>query len=105
MDWLGKMIGLPNAFLHSSTESTGGGVIQVSRPIPLYLFSYRRFFYQTTASEATLVALLAARKEVIRRTQGKSPDMSTTEINGRLVAYCSDQVIALISLIRLQVYL
>ena len=32
MDWLGKMIGLPSEFLHSTsnTTSAGGGVIQVT---------------------------------------------------------------------------
>ncbi|CAF1025894.1 unnamed protein product [Rotaria sp. Silwood1] len=73
MDWLAKMIGLPNDFLHSHADTTGGGVIQ------------------TTASEATLVALLAARKEVIRRIQTQFPYLSPAEINGRLIAYCSDQ--------------
>ncbi len=29
MDWLAKMIGLPNDFLHSHADTTGGGVIQV----------------------------------------------------------------------------
>jgi hypothetical protein len=33
MDWLAKMIGLPNDFLHSHADTTGGGVIQVSRRI------------------------------------------------------------------------
>jgi histidine decarboxylase len=30
MNWLGKMIGLPEEFLHSRVNSTGGGAIQVS---------------------------------------------------------------------------
>lgn len=29
MNWLGKMIGLPNCFLHLQSDSPGGGVIQV----------------------------------------------------------------------------
>jgi hypothetical protein len=33
MDWLAKMIGLPNDFLHSHADTTGGGVIQVSPKI------------------------------------------------------------------------
>ena len=37
------------------------------------------------------MALLAARKEVIRRVQTQFPYLSPAEINGRLVAYCSDQ--------------
>ncbi|EFN70383.1 Histidine decarboxylase [Camponotus floridanus] len=72
MNWLGKMIGLPEDFLHRPGGS-GGGVIQ------------------TTASEATLVCLLAARTRAIRDVQENEPDLLTTEINSRLVAYCSDQ--------------
>jgi hypothetical protein len=30
MNWLGKMIGLPEEFLHTRVTSTGGGAIQVS---------------------------------------------------------------------------
>ncbi|KAL6439038.1 hypothetical protein ACFW04_003794 [Cataglyphis niger] len=72
MNWLGKMIGLPEDFLHRPGGS-GGGVIQ------------------TTASEATLVCLLAARTRAIRDVQENDPDLLATEINSRLVAYCSDQ--------------
>ena len=54
MDWLGKMIGLPDDFLHSASKSEGGGVIQ------------------TTASESTFVCLLAGRTEAIRRYVGTS---------------------------------
>lgn len=74
MDWLGKAIGLPEDFLHTRSDSSGGGVIQ------------------TTASEATFVALLAARTEAIRRIKSiYDDDMDDAEINKRLVAYCSDQ--------------
>ncbi|XP_011155866.1 histidine decarboxylase [Solenopsis invicta] len=73
MNWLGKMIGLPEDFLHRPGGSGGGGVIQ------------------TTASEATLVCLLAARSRAIRAVQENDPDRLATEINSRLVAYCSDQ--------------
>ena len=31
MDWLGKMLGLPDAFLSGEGEGNGGGVIQVGR--------------------------------------------------------------------------
>ncbi|XP_026824506.1 histidine decarboxylase [Ooceraea biroi] len=72
MNWLGKMIGLPEDFLHRPGGS-GGGVIQ------------------TTASEATLVCLLAARTRAIRDVQENDPDRLATEINSRLVGYCSDQ--------------
>jgi histidine decarboxylase len=73
MDWLGKMIGLPDEFLHSTPNSYGGGVIQ------------------TTASESTFVCLLAGRTEAIKRYQKMFPEMEDADINSRLVAYCSDQ--------------
>ena len=73
MDWLGKMIGLPEEFLHTKPHSPGGGVIQ------------------TTCSEATFVCLLAGRTEAIKRHQKLFPEMEDADINSRLVAYCSDQ--------------
>jgi len=90
MNWLGKMIGLPDDFLHLSKDSKGGGVIQ------------------TTASEATLVCLLAGRTQAIRRFHEKTPGFQDSEINARLVAYCSDQAhssvekAALIGLVRMR---
>ncbi|XP_046985286.1 histidine decarboxylase [Schistocerca americana] len=73
MNWLGEMLGLPDDFLHTRPDSKGGGVIQ------------------TTASEATLVSLLAGRTEAIQRAQRRCPDLEDAEVNARLVAYCSDQ--------------
>ncbi|XP_064645172.1 histidine decarboxylase-like [Lineus longissimus] len=73
MDWLGKMIGLPQEFLHSNEQTMGGGVIQ------------------TTASESTFIALMAARTEALRRYKAKNRELSDAFINNRLVAYCSDQ--------------
>lgn len=73
MNWLGKMIGLPDDFLHMCKDSNGGGVIQ------------------TTASESTLVCLLAGRTQGIRRYHERSPGLQDSEVNARLVAYCSDQ--------------
>lgn len=67
------MIGLPDTFLHSSSVSKGGGVIQ------------------TTASEATLVCLLAGRTQAIRIFHEHTPGLQDAEINARLVGYCSDQ--------------
>ncbi|KAL9707099.1 hypothetical protein quinque_010617 [Culex quinquefasciatus] len=90
MNWLGKMIGLPDDFLHIPGVSKGGGVIQ------------------TTASEATLVCLLAGRTQGIRRFHEHSPGQQDAEINARLVAYCSDQAhssvekAALIGLVRMR---
>ncbi|GAB1295820.1 Aromatic-L-amino-acid decarboxylase [Apodemus speciosus] len=72
MDWLGKMLELPEAFL-AGRAGEGGGVIQGS------------------ASEATLVALLAARTKVIRQLQAVTPELTQAAIMEKLVAYTSDQ--------------
>ncbi|XP_006901663.1 PREDICTED: aromatic-L-amino-acid decarboxylase [Elephantulus edwardii] len=72
MDWLGKMLQLPEAFLAGSAGD-GGGVIQGS------------------ASEATLVALLAARTKVTRQLQAASSELTQAAITEKLVAYSSDQ--------------
>ncbi|XP_024902714.1 aromatic-L-amino-acid decarboxylase [Pteropus alecto] len=72
MDWLGKMLQLPEAFLMEK-GGEGGGVIQGS------------------ASESTLIALLAARTKAVRRLQAASPEMTEAAIHDKLVAYCSDQ--------------
>ncbi|XP_055387862.1 histidine decarboxylase isoform X2 [Condylostylus longicornis] len=90
MNWLGKMIGLPDEFLHLNSSSKGGGVIQ------------------TTASEATLVCLLAGRTQAIKKFHEQTPGHQDAEINARLVAYCSDQAhssvekAALIGLVRMR---
>lgn len=47
---------------------------------------------QGSASEATLVALLAARTKVIRQLQAASPELTQAAIMEKLVAYTSDQV-------------
>ncbi|KAI7806955.1 aromatic-L-amino-acid decarboxylase [Triplophysa rosa] len=72
LDWLGKMLKLPDDFL-AGTEGRGGGVIQ------------------GTASEASLMALLAARSRVIKLIQADQPDRSETDIISKLLAYSSDQ--------------
>ncbi len=72
MDWLGKFLDLPASFLNCS-EGPGGGVIQGS------------------ASEAILVAILAAREQTVRRMRLEHPEMTESEIRGKLVAYSSDQ--------------
>jgi aromatic-L-amino-acid decarboxylase len=68
LDWLGGMIGLPPEFL--SASESGGGVIQ------------------GTASEATLVALVAARARAMRN---HAPRAATTDLASRLVLYTSPQ--------------
>ncbi|KAF1502944.1 Histidine decarboxylase, partial [Eudyptula minor] len=73
MDWLAKMLGLPDKFLHHHPDSVGGGVLQ------------------STVSESTLVALLAARKNKILEMKLSEPDTDESSLNSRLVAYTSDQ--------------
>lgn len=72
LDWLGKMLQLPDQFLACS-GGPGGGVIQ------------------STASEATLVALLSARTRQIHKIKGDNPDQEDGIIMSKFVAYCSDQ--------------
>ncbi|XP_003266957.1 histidine decarboxylase isoform X2 [Nomascus leucogenys] len=73
MDWLAKMLGLPEHFLHHHPSSQGGGVLQ------------------STVSESTLIALLAARKSKILEMKTSEPDADESCLNARLVAYASDQ--------------
>ncbi|RVE53594.1 hypothetical protein evm_001735 [Chilo suppressalis] len=73
MNWLGKLLGLPDCFLNEKNDSPGGGVIQ------------------TTASEATLVSLLAARTRALMELAELNPDMQSSELLGHLICYCSDQ--------------
>ncbi|CAO2578972.1 Histidine decarboxylase [Lemmus lemmus] len=73
MDWLAKMLGLPEHFLHHHPSSRGGGVLQ------------------STVSESTLIALLAARKNKILEMQTSEPGADESTLNARLVAYASDQ--------------
>uniref|UniRef100_A0A8C0GFU9 Aromatic-L-amino-acid decarboxylase n=1 Tax=Chelonoidis abingdonii TaxID=106734 RepID=A0A8C0GFU9_CHEAB len=75
LDWLGKMINLPEEFL-AGKDGEGGGVIQGS------------------ASEATLVTLLAARTKTIRCVQSENPELTEADIMSKLVAYASDQFCA-----------
>ncbi|XP_033983162.1 aromatic-L-amino-acid decarboxylase-like [Trematomus bernacchii] len=72
LDWLGKMLNLPEDFI-AGTEGQGGGVIQ------------------GTASEATLVSMLAARCKAVRRIQVSNPEKSEADILSKLVAYTSEQ--------------
>ncbi|KPJ10967.1 Histidine decarboxylase [Papilio machaon] len=73
MNWLGKVLGLPDCFLNEKNDSSGGGVIQ------------------TTASEATLVSLLAARTRALMELSKLNPDLQSSELLGHLICYCSDQ--------------
>lgn len=69
LDWLGELVGLPASFLWSSSGGEGGGVIE------------------GTASESTLVAMLAARDSAraALRAAGEPDSLD------RLVCYASNQ--------------
>ena len=71
LDWLGKMLGLPKEFLSSTPGGQGGGVIQ------------------GTASEATLVGLLAAKAKTIHTLKNKNPGWTEGTIVPKLVGYAS----------------
>ncbi|XP_071345125.1 histidine decarboxylase [Trachinotus anak] len=74
MDWLCKALGLPSFFLHHHPDSRGGGILQ------------------STVSESTLIALLAARKDKILQLRAElDQDVDDSVLNSRLVAYASDQ--------------
>lgn len=49
-------------------------------------------FFQGTASESTLMALLAARSRVVKLVQADHPEWSEVQIMSKLVAYMSSQV-------------
>uniref|UniRef100_A0A0B6ZQK2 Aromatic-L-amino-acid decarboxylase n=1 Tax=Arion vulgaris TaxID=1028688 RepID=A0A0B6ZQK2_9EUPU len=89
MDWLAKMLNLPNEFLFSE-EGKGGGVIQ------------------GTASEATLVALLSARTTTSGRLKAADSILTPGQIIDKLVAYTSEEAhssverAALIGLVRIR---
>lgn len=73
MDWMAKALNLPEKFQHG-LGGLGGGVIS------------------TTASEATLVAILAAKERVIYDyKQSHKTNEKDGEISRKLVAYVSDQ--------------
>lgn len=74
LDWMGKMIGLPDDFLTNKKGSIGGGVIQ------------------SCASECVLDCLLAARAQMIRTLKIKYGDeMEETTLLSKLMAYCSKE--------------
>ncbi|CAM9654577.1 unnamed protein product [Ectocarpus sp. 6 AP-2014] len=73
LDQLGRAVDLPEAFL-SSGGSGGGGVIQGS------------------ASESTLVAVLAARTRALKHMRRRSPaGVSDSELLAKMTLYASDQ--------------
>mgnify|MGYP000870913319 CR=1 FL=1 len=78
LDWMGKMIGLPDEFLclsgaRGGQESKGGGVIQGS------------------ASECVLVSLLAARHWAMEKLRKRYPTTADGILLSRLIGYCSKE--------------
>lgn len=75
LDWLCKGLGLPDHYLHHHPQSNGGGILQ------------------STVSECTLMALLAARKDKILQMKNEPSHADTDEsvLNSKLIAYASDQ--------------
>ncbi|XP_053642380.1 aromatic-L-amino-acid decarboxylase [Cherax quadricarinatus] len=73
LDWLGKMVGLPEDFLSFSENSKGGGVIQGS------------------ASECVLVSLLAARAHTIHQLKKQHPFVEEGVLLSKMMAYCSKE--------------
>ncbi|XP_030746672.1 3,4-dihydroxyphenylacetaldehyde synthase-like [Sitophilus oryzae] len=72
MDWLAKILGLPEEFLNSS-DGPGGGVIQ------------------TAASESTLVGLLVGKHRKLQEVKSSNPNLQDCGILGKLVAYTSKE--------------
>lgn len=73
LDWIGKMINLPEEFLCMSEHSKGGGVIQSS------------------ASECILNNMLAARYATLKQLQQEQPFVEEGVLLSKLIAYCSKE--------------
>ncbi|XP_038075841.1 aromatic-L-amino-acid decarboxylase-like [Patiria miniata] len=73
VDWLGRMMGLPKEMLPYTEGGNGGGVIQGS------------------ASECTLVCMLAARAKALNELKEIYPDEEDCVLLSKLVAYFSEE--------------
>ena len=101
LDWLGRMIGLPDQFLPFSKGGIAGAVIQVWYGVKnlilnidkVYLQVFNReYFLQSSASECILVNMLAARQAVIQKALKANPFEDEANILSKLTAYCSREV-------------
>ncbi|XP_022104236.1 aromatic-L-amino-acid decarboxylase-like [Acanthaster planci] len=73
VDWLGRMMGLPKEMLPYTEGGTGSGVMQGS------------------ASECTLVCMLAARAKALKELKEVYPDEEDCVLLSKLVAYFSEE--------------
>ncbi|XP_065155634.1 aromatic-L-amino-acid decarboxylase-like [Atheta coriaria] len=72
LNWLGKMMNIPEEFLNSS-DGHGGGV------------------FQNTSTESTLLSCIAARKATIDKWLQLRPNWSESQISSKLTIYTSIQ--------------
>lgn len=73
LNWYGKALGLPKGFLSDAKESTGGGALQGS------------------ASECTLVSMIAARSRTIDKLKGTQMTTHESVFLPQLIAYSSKE--------------
>lgn len=110
LDWLARAFNLPKHFIFSEPESQGGGKLKFYLK-NLFLNQKWLGVLETSASEAILVSMLAARSQAIkhiRGTSGSSEDHDSVFLP-KLVAYCSKEAhssvekAAMIALVQLRV--
>lgn len=73
LDWYGKMIGLPDEFLHSGVDSVGNGLLHNS------------------SSDCLFLTMITARQNALKKLRLKYPSMDTGNLLQFLVAYCSEE--------------
>ena len=100
---IGKALNLPRAFLSKDDEGkpqSGAGVIQVILTEFNHVCAYLNFLaLKGTATEALLVAVLAARKRAAFKLREKRRDLSEQQAAGKLIAYASEYVPKVIVLV------
>lgn len=74
LDWFGKIIGLPDAFLRYTFRSRGGAVIKLS------------------TTECIFVSMITARQYKLKEFCDKNPSMSPAVFLSSLVVYCTKEL-------------
>lgn len=91
LDWLGRMLGLPEEFLSSPGEKGGGGVFQVS------------------ATDAMLVTMIAARFAKTKELNARNPSLDRRAHLPFFMAYCSkathSSIIKVVEVAMIQVHI